>query len=262
MIRHIKNFLSKRNSGNEEFLKKDLHSLKSNVSQSFLNMKQDMEYQKKWIEHLHSSHKQIDNLHSLLHDKHNHHQKVHAKDIENINKWIDHLHLSYKNQELALKDLERNVSVALENYNKYLVDIYRVVVDIKTNYSNNTPISIVNGRQDERLDVKESYELESNNSIYESDSNQFESDRPPLEHYSNVLTRSEKNILAELCNTSHKLSYKDLSMVTGVSPSTIKNHICHIKNKGFPIHEINDKSGVKRYFVQDNIKKVLLSKTM
>lgn len=280
MIKHIRNLIKSRK---DDSLKRELSHVKENVVRSFSNIKKDMEDQKKWIDHLHSNHKQIDSLYSLLHDKHNHHQKIHVRDIDNINRWIAHLNETSKKQEGALKELETNISLAFDKYNKYLIDIYRVVVDMKSK----TPIQNLDahGRAHSRLQTRldaqdelgrgESYDGVITKTGSELNSipvavsdrkgaalKETKDVKAPLEHYSNVLTRSEKNILAELCNTSHKLSYKDLAVMTGVSSNTVKNHICHIKNKGFPIKETNDRSGVKRYFVQDNIKKVLLSKTM
>ncbi|MFP4190203.1 MAG: helix-turn-helix transcriptional regulator [Candidatus Woesearchaeota archaeon] len=76
------------------------------------------------------------------------------------------------------------------------------------------------------------------------------------------MTRSEKRVLAELCKTELKLSYKDLAVTLEVSPNTAKNHMCHIRNKGFPIKEYDDAKGVKRFYVPDNMKKILLSKNV
>ena len=272
MIRHIRNLIRSRK---DDSLKRELSHVKENVIHSFSNIKKDIQEQKKWIDHLHSNHKQIDSLYSLLHDKHNHHQKIHARDVDNINRWISHLSETSKKQDAALKDLEANISLAFDKYNKYLIDIYRVVVDMKSgnNTQNLDDHGRVYGRLQTRLDDQNRLESKENydsvitpasadkvsKATKKKDTND---EKAPLEHYSNVLTRSEKNILAELCNTSHKLSYKDLAVMTGVSSNTVKNHICHIKNKGFPIQETNDRSGVKRYFVQNNIKKVLLSKTI
>ena len=272
MIKHIKKLFMNNNTSAESHMKKDLTHFKDNVISSFSNLKKDMEYQRKWIEHLHSSHKQIDSLHSVLHDKHNHHQKVHARDIDNINKWISHLHDTSKRHESAIKELETNISLAFDNYNRYLIDVYKAVVDIKhKNNQNSDDHGRVYGRTQTRLDdQKMSLEDKNHNGVITKKVEALKggqlsderTEKPTLEHYSEVLTRSEKNILAELCNTSQKLSYKDLAVMTGVSSNTVKNHICHIKNKGFPIKEQNDRNGIKRYFVQDSIKKVLLSKTI
>ena len=277
MIKHIKRLFGTKKE--ELSIKKDLNTFKDNIVVSFSNIKKDMEHQRKWIEHLHSSHKQIDGLHTLLHDKHNHHQRLHKKDIDNINNWIAHLSETSKKQEIALKELESNVSLAFENYNKYLIDIYKVVVDIKHNSSNLDldDYKRVYRRPQTRLDVRNEIKHSEN---YNSDiiskpkhgSKGFEKmddkseldyeSKPTLEHYSNVLTPSEKGILAELCKTSQKLSYKDLAIMAGTSSNTIKNHICHIRNKGFPIKEQSDKGGIKRYYVPDSLKKILISKTI
>ncbi|MFW5852934.1 MAG: helix-turn-helix transcriptional regulator, partial [Nanoarchaeota archaeon] len=174
-----------------------------------------------------------------------------------------------KKQNELLRDLENNISLAFEKYNKYLIDLYRVVSEIKENkttyVSRAQTSSDVYSRPETRLDDQKMIEERKNEEyIYrkEEKEEQNKESKPPLEHYSDILTRSEKNILGELCNTSQKLSYKDIAVMTGVSSNTVKNHICHIKAKGFPIQEINDGNGIKRYYVSDNIRKVLLSKTI
>jgi biotin operon repressor/chaperonin cofactor prefoldin len=260
MIRHIKQLFSRKKSVS----KKELEYLKENIAYSFNTIRSDIEEQKKWINHLHSSHKDLHALSSVLDDKHKHHQRVHNKDIENLNKWVTHLHDSTKKQEDAMREMESNLSMAFEKYNQYLVDLYKIVMDLKT--TNAQPSTDAHSRPETRLDAQvstqtaENYNqpIMSNQPLPES----VDEELSPLEKYSKILTRSEKNIIAEMCNTSQKLSYKDLAMVTNLSSNTVKNHICHIKNKGFPIHEKNDRSGIKRYFVPDNIRNVLLAKNM
>ena len=263
--------------GNKKDLrvKKDLDSLKNKVMDSFSHLKTDMEEQKKWVEHLHSSHKELNNVHAMLDRKHEHHQEVHAKDIDNINAWIDHLHDNIKDQDKYMKELERNVSNAFERYNKYLVDLYKIMADRLGQDEN----MAVHGRPSTRLDASTAREgandkrhpaaLENHEVVHAEEGREegtgpekYEQATRPLSHYSDILTRSEKKVLAELCKTEMKLSYKDLAMVLGISPNTAKNHICHIRNKGFPIKEIDDSKGIKRYFVPDNTRKILLSKNV
>jgi DNA-binding NarL/FixJ family response regulator len=71
------------------------------------------------------------------------------------------------------------------------------------------------------------------------------------------LTTSERQIMSILMSTSQKLSYKDIAVTYGRSPSTIKNIVCRIKSKGVPLHETAGSDGIKRYYLDDNFKKVL-----
>ena len=269
MIRKIHKIFSARK---EDKVKKDLFSLKANILDSFDHIKKDMKEQKKWIDYLHNGHRELNGIHAILDEKQNKHQEIHSKDIDNINNWINHLHETSKDQEKYMKDLERNISLAFEKYNKYLLDLYKLMAD---NASKSKENLVDHGRPQTRLDAQitsnnqESYngDMVSQDSTKTDDNKKLEvnitsSDTKSLSYYSNILTRSEKKILGELCNTNMKLSYKDLAIVLGVSPNTAKNHICHIKNKGFPIKESDDSKGIKRYYVPDNMKKVLLSKTV
>ncbi len=269
MIKKIQSFFSSRK---EEKMSKDLEKLKSNVMGSFKNIKEDIEHQKRWINHLHDNNRQLNNLHDILHDKHHNHEKVHVKDIDNIHRWINHLYDNSKEQDKAIKDLEKNISFAFEKYNRYLVDLYRVVSQITTR--ENDSEKVAHGRPWTRLDAQNNSDKENNyNKIIteetgrktrksENKSSEKEYEAKTLEELSRSLTRSEKNILAELCNTTQKMSYKDIAMLTDLSSNTVKNHLCHIKNKGFPVKEQNDRNGVKRHYVPENVKKIVLSKSM
>ncbi len=264
VIRHIQNLF---NRGKEEKISKDLSSLRTNVLKSFEHLKKDIKEQKRWIDNLHHSHKELDGLSKVLHEKHDHHNEIHAKDIDNINRWIDHLHDLSKDQEKYMKDLEKNISSAFERYNKYLVDIYRIVADQQSLIRKRE--ESVQARPEMRLDAQTEASRQKKDDSATSLSQTktpigqgYDDGAKPISYYSDILTHSEKRILAELCNTDMKLSYKDLAVVLGVSPNTAKNHVCHIRNKGFPIKEADDSKGVKRYYVPDNMKKVLLSKNL
>ncbi|MFP4117811.1 MAG: helix-turn-helix transcriptional regulator [Candidatus Woesearchaeota archaeon] len=265
MIDKLRNIFNRRK---EEKMSKELTSLKSNVLQSFRHIKKDMDEQKRWIEFLHSNHKELKDGHSVLHDKHNHHQEVHAKDIDNINRWVNHLHEVSKDQEKYMKDLEKSITMAFERYNKYLVDLYRIIAE-KTQRIDEGGAD--HGRPQTRLGAQggnmedQNYNKNIIQEKYEKrqERHNEDNDNPKsLSYYSEALTRSEKRVLAELCKTDLKLSYKDLAVTLEVSPNTAKNHMCHIRNKGFPIKEYDDAKGVKRFYVPDNMKKILLSKNV
>lgn len=258
MIRHIKRLFSKKKN---EVSQKELQDLKTNISASFAKIKSDNEEQKRWINYLHTNHKEMNSKHSLLSEYQQNHERTHTKDVEHLNRWITHLQDVQKKHETDTKKLEENISFAFEKYNTYLIDLFKTVHELKI--ANETP-SNAQERLEPRLDVTTGSKVSSNIDVSSIDEQKttLEMTDSPVKHYANVLTRSEKKIIGELCNTKHKLSYKDLAMLTNLSSSTIKNHICHIKNKAFPIEELNDNNGIKRYYVPENIKNVLLSKTI
>lgn len=73
------------------------------------------------------------------------------------------------------------------------------------------------------------------------------------------LTAAEKEILTILMSTNQKLSYKDIAVNYERSISTVKNTICRLKNKGIQLQEQSSSDGMKRYFLEDNYKRILLS---
>lgn len=260
MIRHIKKLFSSKKDISI-VSKKELDSLKSNIMVSFSNIKQDSQEQKRWINHLYNNHKELESLQTMLKENHHSHEKTHLKDIDNINKWVTHLHETSKTQDENIKRLEENVANAFEKYNKYLIDLFKIVSELKNSQEDQAKNSVKETQKREKTSPR--LELTEEQSYSEPETfDMEEEEETPIKHYAKILTRAEKNVIAELCRTNQKLSYKDLAMLTNLSTSTIKNHICHIKNKSFPIKEANDRNGVKRYYVPENIKKVLLSKTM
>lgn len=78
-----------------------------------------------------------------------------------------------------------------------------------------------------------------------------------LKDMASGLTTSERQILGILMSTTQKLSYKDISVEYGRSPSTIKNIICRIKSKNIPLFETAGADGIKRYYLDENFKRVL-----
>ena len=275
VIRHIRKFLGIER---KHIPIKELETIKESVTMSFSNMKNDIEEQKKWINYLYSNHKDLNASHTVLHDKHEHHRKLHGKDVDNLNKWVMHLHEISKKQESAMQDMEEHLSLTFEKYNKYLVDLYKVVAELKTN--NEEASVAAQSRPESRLDDQTQYKTSANTQLTELKNDDEAQDTntqdyhshshygsnnytdAPVEHYSKVLTRAEKKIIAEMCNNSQKLSYKDIALVSNLSANTVKNHVCHIRNKGFPVKEMTDRNGIKRYYVPDNVRNVLLSKTV
>jgi biotin operon repressor len=251
MIRLIKKFLGT----DEDSLEKDINSLKKNVKASFNNLKEDIKKQKDWINHLYKSHNTLSHMHHSIKSDHANHKNTHNKDIDNINKWITHLHKNQGDYDKAFRSLETSVRSAFNTYNKYLIDIYQVVHELKGD---------IKEHKEETKSVSKQTIIENNNNhnniqIEEKKHTENKKDFL-LSDLSKKLTRSEKILIATLTNTDKKLSYKDLSVILNLSVSTIKNHVCSIKNKGFPLMEYNDDGNIKRHFISENMRKILLSK--
>ena len=220
-----------------------------------------------------------------------------SKDIDNINQWITHLHDNQKEQEQNLKKLEGSLRGAFGTYNKYLLDVYKMVHklkhDLKEEVKEHSMRAVetlidVDKRQISSKDselkenVVTNYATNNNSEIalaqvktYESENDVFNQTKKSLESYETIetstnedgplvniskkLTRGEKLILAHLTSSNQKLSYKDISMLMNLSVSTVKNHVCNIRNKGFPLMEYNDAGNIKRYYISDNMKKIVLA---
>lgn len=73
------------------------------------------------------------------------------------------------------------------------------------------------------------------------------------------LTGNERLIVWTLLNTDMKLSYEDLAVLLGKQKATIRGQLNNIKQKsGDIINEILEKSGKKRYYIDDQTKETLL----
>lgn len=72
------------------------------------------------------------------------------------------------------------------------------------------------------------------------------------------LTGNERLIVWTLLNTELKLSYEDLATLLGKDKSTIRSQLNNIKQKNDLITEILEKTGKKRYYINDQAKEMLL----
>lgn len=227
-----------------ELILREVDTIKNNVKDSFNNIKDDMKKHKTWIDYLYNSHTEINKLHDNLKAHHENHERIHNKDVDNINGWISHLHENQKKHEENIKKLENSLRNAFTLYNKYLIDLYKIVHTLKDEKKEDVETLI---DVDRRLDTSLPEPKE-------------EKEEGPLLNMSKNLTRTQKAILAQLMNTEQKLSYKDIAMLMNISTSTVKNHICNMRNKGFPLVEYKDEGNIKRYYLPENMKKILVSK--
>jgi len=73
------------------------------------------------------------------------------------------------------------------------------------------------------------------------------------------LSSSEKSVLLLLVSNDKPLSYRDVALQYGKSPSTIKNIVCRLRNKGVNLHETVASDGTKRYLLDRQIKELFLT---
>ena len=275
VIKHLRKLFG----GKGDFVESgEINSLKSSIRNSFEFLKEDMKKQRLWINHLYALNNKLNQGHDELKNHHKNHDTVHSRDIDNLNKWISHLKDTQKNHDSDIRRLENSIKNAFGTYNKYMMDMYKVVHSLRADVN-----SITKKHQDYDKTFEEIKsidrtrpELLSNESAPAISSalndpmvNQYEpksleaqsgeSETDMINKISENLTRSEKMLIVQLMDTDQKLSYKDLAVLTNSSTSTIKNHICNIKNKGFPIKEYKDENNSKRYYVEENLKNILLS---
>lgn len=75
------------------------------------------------------------------------------------------------------------------------------------------------------------------------------------------LTQNEKVILWILLNSEQKLSCEDIAVLLAKDKSTVRSQINNIKQKNESlINEFIEKSGKKRYYVNEKLKGILLKK--
>lgn len=73
------------------------------------------------------------------------------------------------------------------------------------------------------------------------------------------LTVMERAVLIVLLNSNEKLSYDDISILSGKDRSTVRGQINNIKRKSEEIiSEIVESDGKKRFFVEENLKERIL----
>jgi predicted transcriptional regulator len=186
------------------------------------------------------------------------------EEIKQLHKAHTSLYTTLQNQQNSMqsvttdmKTLHEGVSKAILTYNKHIVSLHGTVAELKS------MIESTKKEQKERImqPVVQKSEPKIEH-VYQRP------EKPPISNQeistvrqiASSLTSSERQILLILVGTDQKLSYRDIAVNYGRSPSTIKNMIIKLKSKGIPLHESSGADGVKRYYVDDSFKKVLASK--
>src|SRR3989338_451881 len=104
-------------SDDEKHLKK-IETLKVQLTNSFTNIRKDIELQNKWINYLHQSH-------SHLKGHHDSHKEVTAKQLENIAAWIKHLNDNTKQHQERVETVEKHIQKAFKLYNDHIREIHK-----------------------------------------------------------------------------------------------------------------------------------------
>jgi len=194
----------------------------------------------------------------------------HARQVPKLHAEIGQIHdahtslfQSLTKQQDAIETLRRdmghmheNMSHVVSQYNKYFHSLFDEIKDLKAQiHSQNELIAqqkLVEMPQIEQIHTVSRIESESSQRKQHTGSS-------TLKQLADSLTTSERAILAILVSTDQKLSYKDISVSYGRSPSTIKNIICRLKSKKIPLFETAGSDGVKRYFLDDRFKATITS---
>ncbi|MHA1343732.1 MAG: hypothetical protein ACTSQG_07085 [Promethearchaeota archaeon] len=74
------------------------------------------------------------------------------------------------------------------------------------------------------------------------------------------ITNKELEILHGLVQDGRKLTYKDIGIIVGINPVTVRRHFTNIKTKGFPLEEYTDENQTKRYWISKKYRKLILER--
>jgi predicted transcriptional regulator len=153
-----------------------------------------------------------------------------------------------------LDKLRNNIRYALEQYNKHIVQIHSRLNEDKFNEERLRELI----REEIKQQVPRRIEQPKPQVIQEK------SESKPVEPLKNIayrLSNAQKHILAILSSTERRLSYRDIAAEYGKSPSTVKTILCSLRRANIPIREEND-NGIKRFYLDPNYKRVIVSKQL
>jgi len=195
--------------------------------------------------------KQIAKVNNLLLKMHN--------NMRYLNEWLGFMHQDHGSTKKVVRELREGHILTKK-------EVGSLKGWISHFYDFNQELGLYLGQIDGRMKKIEEM-LETHGSQMDSLSDVLKSSkqvRPEkksrsIKEFSSDLSASEKKILYELCKTGKALGYKDIGLLVGRSPSTVKNQVNNIKIKGFPIKSNRGING-KRYFLEESTKNILLSK--
>jgi predicted transcriptional regulator len=168
-----------------------------------------------------------------------------------ISKELDHLHKAHSALYAHMQQTTKTVSDVASDLHGFKSQVSAVV------HTYNKHLSAIHGEL-ARLKEQKQVKIDENEPFLTS--SKAKSEPSTLKDLTVGLTTAERELLFIFIESSQKLTYKDLSVNYGRSPSTIKNMVLRLKSKGLPLIEVADADGVKRYYLEDHMKKLLLSK--
>lgn len=207
--------------------------------------------------HIASHASQIEHHKRILDEHHANHAQnnVHKHDIielqsvcERLTKVNEHQAAIISSLNKDVKELESNLGTMANRYSDAMLKLAEQIKHMQTLQEklHATPV-----------EPKSESEPKTRATSPRSVQKENESESMTLKSLSEDLTTAEKSMLFLLASTDQKLSYRDLAVNYGRSPSTVKNVICRLKSKKIPLNEITDADGTKRYYLEASFKKIL-----
>ncbi|MEK6974238.1 MAG: hypothetical protein AABW41_03320 [Nanoarchaeota archaeon] len=168
------------------------------------------------------------------------------KDMENFGKWVTHLENHRNHHYSKIEELEKRV---------YLME--KMLEDVK--YGNEfVQIPIASKHKQTAIRFKQTA-VGVQTAVQTGIQTANFPERYELVDILRSLTVMERAVLWTLLNTDLKMSYDDLSILLGKDKSTLRGQINNIKRKSESlISEFTEINGKKRFFVDENLRKVIL----
>jgi len=164
------------------------------------------------------------------------------KDVNSVSGWIKHLDSEKNLQKKEIEEL-KDILSSIKNDVEGLKNVLSFMNEVKTNRPFKTAKQLI---------VKQTPVYSVQTGV------QTGVQTPNLSNFSVM----ERAIIWILINTDMKLSYDDISAMTGKERSTIRGQINAIKQKSEGlIEEEVEKNGKKRVFISEEIKEKMLKKT-
>ncbi|MFW5747028.1 MAG: hypothetical protein ACOCWQ_05780 [Nanoarchaeota archaeon] len=263
------------------------------VKKGFENVAQDIGALQAHVQHLHGHTSQ---WHSFLHQKSEalerdmqdlrnelkgHSDQAAEKVMARIDTKIQSLHVmadkkdeKYENVSEDVGRLRSHLQQIFAQYNKHIVSLHGRIKELESQSDKDlltadqidARISEAVGKAVEKMKEMPRPRpsigfLEEEKSEDRSHMRHHAEEARPLRQIAYRLTPAQKSLLAILASTDQKLSYRDLAVQYGKSASTVKTILCQLRKQGVQIQEMTS-DGVKRFFLDPNFKKVVLSRRL